>query len=248
MFILDNMSKKILKESVKSDIGINLTEFYASMNKVLREDANETDLSGFQNRCNWFLGKIVNDRNSLLKYAELDQFKNIFKNVNISETDDKISLTVENNEVNGNTRLMAITYLITSFSLLINLQTIGEKFEEVGGSLIKKFSETLSLELGKRCDLSEYGINGDIIRVLCKSLHNTNPLINIFTVLTMMLLLKQHDKTIDSILLLMIRIIKTQPSNTVGYMYVFIDKTSNILEMKLDYLKKDIYFQMKAII
>lgn len=247
MLVLDKKTKQFLKESLKADINENLTTFYKNINKLLKEDAENTDLSGFQNRCNWVLSKIVDDRSSLAKYSELDAFKNIFKNVAITQGEDKVSVTVDGNEVLGNTRFLSIVMMIVGFGTLLNLQTLGEKFNDVGGTLIEKFSESLTLELGKRCDLSKYSLNGDVIRSICKSIHGYKPVINIFVTLLAMQLLKDQDKAIETNILLLIKGIKGQAGKNLGYLYTFLVKSGEFTNVDLEFLSKDIYYQLKSI-
>ena len=247
MLVLSNESKRYLKESLKSITGSrSLHKMFNDMSTVLREDAKEVDFSGFTNRCNWLLGKLVPDRNTILQYAQQDTFKEVFKDVEISEDDNTLKLTVGGNEVVGNTKILAITMIVYSYALLMNLNSLGEKTAQIGGLILQSYSESLAGELVKRSFLSAYSINGDVIKVVCGNLHAAHYLCNIVaSLLGLLLIKKDFDKVTQSTCLLLVSSIKSMVKDMAGFIHAFIEKAGELLNMDLKFLAQDVYKQLK---
>jgi len=247
MLVLSNESKRYLKESLKSLTGsASLHKMFSDLTTILREDAKQVDFSGFTNRCNWLLGKLVPDKETILQYAQQDTFKDTFKDIEIAEGDNTLKLTVGGNEVVGNTKVLAITMVVYGYALLMNLSSLGDKTTQIGGLILQSYSESLASELIKRSFLSSYSINGDVIKAVCSDLHTAHFLCNITASLLGLLLIKNDfDKVTQSTCLLLVSSIKSTVRDMAGFIHAFIEKAGEILNMDLKFLAQDAYKQIK---
>ena len=243
MFVLSKNSKKLLRESLSLK-QYNLGKFYNDLSKVLKEDTDNIDFSSLQQRCNWLISKIVKDRENLLKLISSDEFTNNFKNISISTSEDKIILTVDGNEVSGNTKYLSLLLIIYSYALYITLKSV-ENFESIGGLLISHAASQFAGELNKRCFLSDYTINGDYIKQIISTVNNIHPLIGLLVALLGLLVIKKDfSKTVRSVCLLLPTAIKNGIEGFSGYIYAFIEQTGKLVNLQTELLAKDIKGQL----
>ena len=250
MLLLDEKARSLLENSVLNEFEAQLSDYFKDVSEILREDSENIDLSGFQNRCNWIISKVVENKNVILNYSDSENFKELFKDVVIGTGDQgQITVTISNTEVTGNTRFLCVVLIIYAFVLYTNFKSLGEQFDKIGGALVQYFSEKLALELGRRCDLSSFTINGDAIRTLCGMIHSVSPVVNIYiSVLGMLLIQREFTKTVQTICLLLATAAKSRANNSIGFLYSFLEKAANILHIDLEFLVKDLYYQFRVIL
>jgi len=236
-------SKKLLKESLAAK-GYTLTQFYNDVTKVLREDSENIDFSSLQQRCNWLISKIVKDRESLLKLLSSDEFVNNFKNISVNANEDKIILTINGNEITGNTKYLALLLIIYGYALYVTFKSI-ENFNEVGGLLISYSAKQFAGELNKRCFLSDYTVNGDYIKQVLEVIYGIHPLISLLVALLGMLVIRKDlSKSVRATCLLLPTGIKSGIDTIVGYIAAFVEQSGVLLNLKTELLAKDIKGQL----
>jgi len=250
MIYIDGKARDMLIESFSKDMGrkVTLKEVFNGIAQLVKEDAESVDFSGIRDRTSWMLGKVLQSKEAITVLPQSEKFQNIFKNTEFRYEDNKLSLILNGKEVSGNTKFLTTAYIVLAYTMINNFETAGDDIQKVGGAIIEKASELYGLEFAKRCDLSAYQINGDAIREASSSVHAYMPVANILSCLAgMLLIVPDFTQTHQTMLLIASRIAKSPLNVSVGYIYTFVTKCKDLIDIGGEILAKDITNQFAAI-
>jgi len=249
MIYLNERCKKMLIESfsLETNTKVTLRDIFDSFVTILKEDS-DIDNTSIRDRCSWCIGKILDSPEAVTTISQSEKFQSIFKNTEIRYEDGKLNLIVAGKEVSGNTKFVTTLFIISSYVMINNFETAGESIQKIGGAIIEKASELYGLELAKRCDLSAYQINGDFVRQVSAMVHAYMPLANILaSLMGMVVISPSFSQTEQALLLTAIRVCKAPISASVGYIYTFVTKCQDVINIGSEILAKDILNQFAAI-
>ncbi len=252
MILFDEDLKKVFINSLKKDINNDnvLKEFFNISKKLLKEDSENFDFNSLRGRCSWFLSKLINNKESILNYQTSDLFKTIFKTVSITSGNNSniLNLAVNGEQITNDNIYILLTFIIYMYILSVSLTSLGDDYDKIGGAVIYKFSSLISSELMKRSDLSTFVLSGSSYKELVSKIPQDYYIGLIVASLVALLLISDdftevHKET----LLIAINIIKTNIINSIGYLYVFIDKAGQLVKINTSFVAKDIFYQFKSL-
>ena len=256
MLILDEEVRNIFIKSLGNDLHLDtnilLKEFFKISHNSLKEDVENFDFNSLRGRCSWFLSKLINNKESILNYQSSDLFKSMFKTINItsSKDSDTLSLSINGQQITGDNIYLLLTFIIYAYILTVSLTSIGNDYDKIGGAVLYKFSEIISYELMKRSDLSSFVLGGSSYKDLIDKIPDDYNISIIVSSLIGLILIGGGGDFTDvhkETLLIAINIIKTNVSNSIGYLYTFINKAGQLVKIDTGFIAKDIYYQFKSL-